>query len=104
MVNLPENYNSNANFTADALLYNSIKASKHPGTFRPVRLTGMTSTSTIKGAVTEGHATVISSQNEDDYEVTYHALVANEFKQIAGGYKDLNDMGTFWLRKRPFTI
>lgn len=99
VVNFPEDYNNDGSFTADALLYNSIKASKHPGSFKQVRIKGIT-----ESTATEGLAMIITSPDEDNCEVTYNAFVANEFKQIAGEYKDLNDAGTFWLRESPFTI
>ena len=45
---------------------------------------------------------VASTPNIDTLEVTYNALVSNDSKQIAGGYKDPGDIGTFWIRKEPF--
>jgi len=31
-----------------------------------------------------------------------NALVSDDSKPVAGGYKDPNDVGTFWIRKEPF--
>ena len=98
-INFPSDFTNDDEFTADALLYTSIKAPNNIGSFRKVRLTGL-----INGSDADGSATVTCVQDADTFEVTYNALLAKEFKQIAGGYKDPNDVGTFWVRKRPYTI
>jgi hypothetical protein len=92
----PKEYNNTGSFTADALLYSSIRSTNTPGKFRTVSITG-----TIEQNAT-GKAMVASTPNIDTLEVTYNALVSNDSKQIAGGYKDPGDIGTFWIRKEPF--
>lgn len=92
----PKEFQDIGAFSADALLYNSIRSPNTPGTFRSVKITGA-----IQQTIT-GNAMVGSTPKIDNLDVTYNAFVSDDTKQIAGGYKDPGDVGTFWIRKEPF--
>lgn len=93
----PKDYQNQGEFKAEALLYNSISASSNPGKFRSIELTGE-----IQNSETAGCALVARTPDNDSYKINFNALLADEFKTIVGGYKELRDVGTFSLRKEPY--
>jgi len=66
----PEGYRNTGSFTADALLYTSIRAPATPGTFRRIDITGEIDSSVA------GNALIASTPKVDSYEVKYNALVS----------------------------
>ena len=93
----PSDYTNAGSFDATALLYSSLFSSSNAGRFREITFSGNIDESELVGT-----AQMNDTRLPSPVDVTYNALFAPEFNQIAGGYKEPSDVGTFWIRKEPY--
>ena len=92
----PTDFAKTGAFNASALLYTSLFSNGLPGKFRKIDFNGR-----IEEGDLSGIAQISDSRSPNPVEVNFKGLVAPEFKQIAGGYKEPSDVGTFWIREDP---